>query len=92
MTKIVNLTCKKNVKTTQKLSISIFERTSISPYSVQMRENTDQKTFKYGHFSRSGKQRKMLDKWKSYHFASKNKVYISKFQIKTISFNKIKNH
>ena len=27
---------------------------SISPYSVQMRENTDQKTSKYGQFSRSG--------------------------------------
>ena len=24
-----------------------------SPYSVQMRENTDQKNSKYGHFSRS---------------------------------------
>ena len=27
---------------------------SISPYSVQMRENTDQKNPEYGHFSRSG--------------------------------------
>ena len=26
---------------------------NISPYSVQMRENTDQKNFEYGHFSRS---------------------------------------
>ena len=26
---------------------------SISPYSVQMRENTDQKNSEYGHFSRS---------------------------------------
>ena len=43
MTKVVNVTCKKNVKTTQKLSISIFKRTSISPYSVRMRENADQK-------------------------------------------------
>ena len=27
---------------------------SISPYSVKTRENTDQKHFEYGHFSRSG--------------------------------------
>ena len=27
--------------------------TDISPYSIQMRENTDQKNFDYGHFSRS---------------------------------------
>ena len=26
---------------------------SISPYSVQMRENTGQKNFEYGHFPRS---------------------------------------
>ena len=26
----------------------------ISPYSVQMRKNTDQKNLKFGHFSRSG--------------------------------------
>ena len=25
------------------------------PYSVQMRENTDQKNFEYGHFARCGK-------------------------------------
>ena len=29
------------------------EITSISPYSVQMRENTDQKNSEYGHFSHS---------------------------------------
>ena len=29
--------------------------TSISPYSVQMRENTDQNNSEYGHFSRSDK-------------------------------------
>ena len=28
---------------------------SISPYSVQMRENTDQKNSEYGHFSRSAR-------------------------------------
>ena len=27
--------------------------TNISPYSIQMRENTEQKNFDYGHFSRS---------------------------------------
>ena len=29
------------------------ELQSISPYSVRMRENTDQKNSEYGHFSRS---------------------------------------
>ena len=29
---------------------------SVSPYSVQIQENTDQKISKYVHFSRSGKQ------------------------------------
>ena len=34
---------------------------SISPYSVRMRENADQKSFKYGHFSRSGCLKEKLD-------------------------------
>ena len=29
---------------------------SVSPYSVQIQENTDQKISEYVHFSRSGKQ------------------------------------
>ena len=33
--------------------IHILEDTHISPYSVRMRENTDQKNYKYRHFSRS---------------------------------------
>ena len=42
---------------------SVFSRTRtkykelmhISPYSIRMRKNTDQKNSEYGHFSRSGK-------------------------------------
>ena len=32
------------------------EMRSISPYSVRMRENTDQNNSEYGHFSRSDEQ------------------------------------
>ena len=32
---------------------------SISPYSVQKQENTDQKNSEYGHFSRSGEDKKI---------------------------------
>ena len=39
------------------------ERYSISPYSVQMRKNADQNNSKYGHFSRSVWDTKMLPKW-----------------------------
>ena len=36
------------------LNIERYRETpSISPYSVRMRENTDQTNFEYGHFSRS---------------------------------------
>ena len=39
----------------------IKEKTSISPYSVRMRENTDQNNSEYGHFLHSGTlQRKHL--------------------------------
>ena len=33
---------------------------SISPYSVQMRENADQNNYEYGHFSRSDGLKKRL--------------------------------
>ena len=39
------------------------ERYSISPYSVQMRKNADQNNSKYGHFSRSVWDTKILPKW-----------------------------
>ena len=35
----------------------------ISPYSVQMRENKDQKNSEYGHFSRSAKFKAKVDQW-----------------------------
>ena len=34
-----------------KTGINIFVLIGIAPYSVRMRENTDQKNFEYGHFS-----------------------------------------
>ena len=38
---------------------------SISPYSVQMQENTDQNNFEYGHFPRNEQVYKetMIDKY-----------------------------
>ena len=32
---------------------SLFIQSFFEPHSVRMRENTDQKNFEYGHFSRS---------------------------------------
>ena len=37
-----------------------------SPYSVRMRENADLKNFEYGHFLRSVKLKKTIEKIKSY--------------------------
>ena len=38
---------------------SVHIRSYSSLYSVQMRENTDQNNFEYGHFSRSDKHKKL---------------------------------
>ena len=42
-------------KKERKLNVKFKKILSISPYSVRMRENTDQKNSEYGHFSRSDK-------------------------------------
>ena len=58
---IINQQCLKRVRIRKifwSVSSSIWieygEMRSISPYSVRMLENMDQKNFEYGHFSRSG--------------------------------------
>ena len=51
---------------------------SISPYSVQMRENVDQNNSEYGHFSRSD------------HFYTVNDVDCEKVDVKNLFFVMIK--